>query len=312
MEDLARPELHLIGSRQDRLPHSIRCAIYTRKSSEEGLDQEFNSLDAQREAGEAFILSQRKEGFVTLPERYDDAGLSGGNLDRPALQRLLTDIRGGSVDCVVIYKVDRLSRSLLDFARIADILERHNVSIISVTQQFNTTTSLGRLTLNMLLSFAQFEREIIAERTRDKMSAARRRGKWTGGHPVLGYDIHPRGGRLVINDVEADRVRAIFNFYMDHKSLRSVVREIDSLAWRTKRWVTAKANVRGGKNFTTSALYRLLTNAVYTGMVEYKGQIYRGQHDAIVEAHIWGNVQLILHREEPRWPRGSAASPCAP
>ena len=165
---------------------TVRCAIYTRKSTDEGLDQDFNSLDAQREAGEAYILSQRGEGLITLPEHYDDGGFSGGNMERPALQRLLTDIGAGAVDCVVVYKVDRLSRSLIDFARIVETFEEHQVSFISVTQQFNTTTSLGRLTLNILLSFAQFEREIISERTRDKMAAARRRGKWTGGHPVLG------------------------------------------------------------------------------------------------------------------------------
>ena len=181
----------------------VRCAIYTRKSTDEGLDQEFNSLDAQRESGEAFILSQRGEGLIALPEHYDDGGFSGGNLERPALQRLLTDIRAGTVDCVLVYKVDRLSRSLIDFARIVEAFEKNNVSFVSVTQQFNTTNSLGRLTLNILLSFAQFEREIIAERTRDKMSAARRKGKWTGGHPMLGYDIDPRGGRLILNPDEA-------------------------------------------------------------------------------------------------------------
>jgi len=193
----------------------VRCAIYTRKSTGEGLDRDFNSLDAQREAAEAFILSQRGEGLVALPERYDDGGFRGGDLERPALQRLLADIRASEVDCVVVYKVDRLSRSLLDFARIVEIFERQSVSFVSVTQQFNTTHSLGRLTLNILLSFAQFEREIIAERTRDKMSAARRKGKWTGGHPMLGYDIDPRGGRLLLNGDEARQVRAIFNLYLD-------------------------------------------------------------------------------------------------
>jgi site-specific DNA recombinase len=181
----------------------LRCAIYTRKSTDEGLDQEFNSLDAQREAAEAFILSQRGEGLVALPERYDDGGFSGGNLARPALERLLADIRGDAVECVVVYKVDRLSRSLIDFARIIEIFDKHKVSFVSVTQQFNTTNSLGRLTLNILLSFAQFEREIIAERTRDKVSAARRKGKWIGGRPVLGYDIDPHRSRLTINADEA-------------------------------------------------------------------------------------------------------------
>src|SRR5580658_9463857 len=207
-------------------PSQLRCAIYTRKSTDEGLDHEFNSLDAQREAAEAFILSQRGEGLIALPERYDDGGFSGSSLNRPALERLLSDIRGDAVECVVVYKVDRLSRSLIDFARIIEVFEKHNVSFVSVTQQFNTTNSLGRLTLNILLSFAQFEREIIAERTRDKISAARRKGKWIGGRPMLGYDIDPRGSRLTINTDEAIQVRTIFKLYVDHNSLLPVVREI--------------------------------------------------------------------------------------
>ena len=274
----------------------VRCAIYTRKSTEEGLDQEFNSLDAQRESAEAFILSQRGEGLVALSEHYDDGGFSGGNLDRPALQRLLTDIRAGSTDCVVVYKVDRLSRSLIDFARIVEVFEKHNVSFVSVTQQFNTTNSLGRLTLNILLSFAQFEREIIAERTRDKMSAARRKGKWTGGHPVLGYDIDPHGGRLVLNADEAHQVRTIFKLYLDYSALLPVVHEIDRRAWRTKQWVTKRGETQGGKPITKGLLYRMLTNPIYTGNVEYKGQIYRGEQEAIVGAETWEGVQKILQR----------------
>jgi site-specific DNA recombinase len=195
---------------QSTTTSQIRCAIYTRKSTDEGLDQDFNSLDAQREAAEAFIRSQRGEGLVALPERYDDGGFSGGSLDRPALERLLADIRGGAIECVVVYKVDRLSRSLIDFARIIEIFDKYKVSFVSVTQQFNTTNSLGRLTLNILLSFAQFEREIIAERTRDKISAARRKGKWIGGRPMLGYDIDPRSRRLIINSDEAFQVRMMF------------------------------------------------------------------------------------------------------
>ena len=275
---------------------TVRCAIYTRKSTDEGLDQDFNSLDAQREAGEAFILSQRGEGLVTLPEHYDDGGFSGGNMERPALQRLLADIRAGAVDCVAVYKVDRLSRSLIDFSRIVETFEKNNVSFVSVTQQFNTTNSLGRLTLNILLSFAQFEREIIAERTRDKMSAARRKGKWTGGHPVLGYDIDPRGGRLVLNAAEAHQVRAIYNLYLDYNAMLPVVNEIDLRGWRTKQWVTKRGGANGGKPFTKGLLYRLLTNPIYTGKVEYKGQIYDGEHEAIVAPEVWENVQKILQR----------------
>ncbi|MBI4910944.1 MAG: recombinase family protein [Acidobacteria bacterium] len=274
----------------------VRCAIYTRKSTDEGLEQDFNSLDAQRESAEAYILSQRGEGLLTLPEHYDDGGFSGGNLDRPALQRLLTDIQAGSIQCVAVYKVDRLSRSLIDFARIIEIFEKHNVSFVSVTQQFNTTNSLGRLTLNILLSFAQFEREIIAERTRDKMSAARRKGKWTGGHPMLGYDIDTRGGRLIVNPDEAQKVRTIFELYLDYQALLPVVRELDRRGWHSKRWLAQTGKTRGGKPFTKGMLFRLLTNVIYTGKVEFKRQIYEGEHEGIIEAKTWERVQAILQR----------------
>jgi len=213
------------GAPPQRRDGLVRCAIYTRKSTDEGLEQEFNSLDAQRESAEAFIRSQQHEGWVCLPDRYDDGGFTGGNMERPALKRLLADIEAGEIDCVVVYKVDRLSRSLLDFARIMETFERHGVSFVSVTQQFNTTSSMGRLTLNILLSFAQFEREIIAERTRDKMAAARKKGKWVGGVPVLGYDVDSRGGRLLVNEEEAVRVRAIYDLYLDHQALLPVVQE---------------------------------------------------------------------------------------
>jgi site-specific DNA recombinase len=202
---------------------TIRCAIYTRKSTEEGLDQDFNSLQAQREAAEAYIKSQKEAGWRLLPDHYDDGGFSGGNLDRPALQRLIDDVDARRVDCVIVYKVDRLSRSLLDFARLIDRFDQRAVTFVSVTQQFNTTSSLGRLTLNILLSFAQFEREIIGERTRDKMSAARRKGKWVGGTPVLGYDVDPAGGRLIINEREAQRVREISRLFQVHGSLLKLV-----------------------------------------------------------------------------------------
>jgi len=274
----------------------VRCAIYTRKSTEEGLAQEFNSLDAQREASEAFIQSQRSEGWVTLPERYDDGGYTGGNMDRPAMQRLLAEVEAGRVDCVVVYKVDRLSRSLLDFARIMEAFEQHGVSFVSVTQQFNTTTSLGRLTLNILLSFAQFEREIIAERTRDKISAARRKGKWTGGHPVLGYDLAPRGGRLLLNPAEAQRARAIFELYLAHQALIPVVEELNRRGWRTKQWTTRDGKPAGGNVFTKNRLFRMLTNALYIGKVEYHGGLYAGEHEAIIDSATWERVQQTLHR----------------
>jgi len=244
---------------------TIRCEIYTRKSTEEDLEQEFNTLDAQRDSAEAFIRSQRGEGWMALPERYDDGGFTGANMDRPALQRLLQDARDGLVDCVMVYKVDRLTRALLDFARIMEVLDKHGVSFVSVTQQFNTTSSLGRLTLNILLSFAQFEREMIAERTRDKMSAARRKGRWVGGIPMLGYDISERGGALVVNEEEAARVRAIFDLYLEHSSLIPVVQELERCGWRMKEWTTRKGRLAGGGPFTKNRLYNLLTNMVYAG-----------------------------------------------
>src|SRR6266567_8005691 len=218
---------------------TVRCAIYTRKSTEEGLQQEFNSLDAQREASEAFVASQKHEGWQVVTEHFNDGGYTGGNMDRPALKRLLAAVDARSVDCIVVYKVDRLSRSLLDFARIIEILDRNGVSFVAVTQQFNTTSSLGRLTLNILLSFAQFEREIISERTRDKMAAARKKGKWMGGVPVLGYDVAPQGGRLVVNTQEAERVRAIFALYLEYRSVEQVLAAVQAQSWRNKSW-TAK------------------------------------------------------------------------
>jgi len=284
------------GAPPQRRDGLVRCAVYTRKSTEEGLDQDFNSLDAQRESAEAYILSHKHEGWVCLPERYDDGGFTGGNMERPALKRLLADIEAGEIDCVVVYKVDRLSRSLLDFARIMETFEKHGVSFVSVTQQFNTTSSMGRLTMNILLSFAQFEREIISERTRDKMAAARKKGKWMGGGLVLGYDVAPGGGRLVVNEKEAAQVRAIYELYLEHRSLIPVVREINRRGWRNKRWISKKGTVHGGSPFTKHTLFRLLTNVIYIGKVNYKGTIYEGEHDAIVDMKVWKRVQELLRR----------------
>ncbi len=266
---------------------TIRCAIYTRKSTEEGLQQEFNSLDAQREASEAFIVSQKHEGWQVITDHFDDGGYTGGNMDRPALKRLLAAVEARSVDCIVVYKVDRLSRSLLDFARIIEIFDRNGVSFVAVTQQFNTTSSLGRLTLNILLSFAQFEREIISERTRDKMSAARRKGKWIGGHPVLGYDIDTKGGRIIVNPAEAEQVRTIFGLYLEHGSLLPVLQESPRRGLATKRWTTEDGNIRGGKPFTRGSLHAILTNVLYTGMVDHKGVLYAGEHDRIIDQETW-------------------------
>jgi len=273
---------------------TVRCAIYTRKSTEEGLEQEFNSLDAQREAGEAYIKSQQHEGWVCVPSQYDDGGYTGANMDRPALQRLLADIEVGKIDCVVVYKVDRISRSLLDFARIMETFERHNVSFVSVTQAFNTATSMGRLILNVLLSFAQFEREMISERTRDKIAAARRKGKWSGGMPVLGYTVVQT--KLVVDDDEADRVRQIFQMYLEHQSLLDVVKQLNKRGWRTKRWMTKKGTARGGRPFDKNALYQLLTNVAYIGKVKYKDEVHEGEHDAIIDADVFAEVQTLLQR----------------
>ncbi len=272
----------------------VRCAIYTRKSTEEGLDQDFNSLHAQREAAEAYIKSQKHLGWTLIPHPYDDGGFTGSNLDRPALQRLLEDIESRRVDCVVVYKVDRLSRSLLDFARLVDRFDQRSVSFVSVTQQFNTTSSLGRLTLNILLSFAQFEREIISERTRDKMSAARRKGKWVGGTPVLGYDVDSGGGRLVVNEKEAARVREMFALYAKHHSLSAVVAELARRRWTTKSWCSQGGTKHAGRAFTKASLHRLLTNAIYVGNVEHRGSIYAGEHASIVESALGEQVNAEL------------------
>jgi site-specific DNA recombinase len=274
----------------------VRCAIYTRKSSEEGLALEFNSLDAQREAAEAFVASQRAEGWRCLPEKYDDGGFSGGTLDRPAMKRLLADIDAGKVDCVVVYKVDRLSRSLLDFARIMETFDRSGVSFVSVTQQFNTTHSMGRLTLNVLLSFAQFEREIIGERIRDKIAAQRRRGKWTGGVPVLGYDVDRSqpSPRLVVNAAEAARAREVFSLYLEKGSLLPTVRELNRRGWTTKGRTTKAGRGVGGKPFDKGNLHGMLTNPLYAGKIRHKDQVYQGEHEAIVDAAVFTQVSALL------------------
>ncbi len=273
---------------------ALRCAIYTRKSTEEGLDQDFNSLDAQRESAEAFIKSQANEGWTCLPQRYDDGGFTGGNMERPGLKRLLTDVEAGRVDVVVTYKVDRLSRSLLDFARIMAVFDARGVSFVSVTQQFNTTSSMGRLTLNILLSFAQFEREIISERTRDKMAATRRKGKWSGGAPVLGYDVDARAKRLVVNEPEADRVKAIFQLYLERRALLPVVRELDRRGWRGKAWTTRKGQSRGGRVISKNRLQEMLTNPLYVGRVRYRGEMFAGEQPALVDPGTWQSTQDLL------------------
>jgi len=272
----------------------IRCAIYTRKSTDEGLDSEFNSLDAQREAAEAYIASQRHEGWVALPNRYDDGGFSGGTLERPGLQRLLQDVEAGSVDCVVVYKVDRLSRSLLDFARIIEAFDRGGVSFVSVTQQFNTTTSMGRLTLNILLSFAQFEREIIGERIRDKVAATKRKGKYCGGMPVLGYDVDRERKCLVVNPQQAELVRHIFLRFIQTGSTTKLAQELNAQGHHTKSWTTKTGKLHSGRPWNKAHLYSLLNNPLYIGEVSHKGERYPGEHEAIVPRRLWDQAHAIF------------------
>ena len=273
-------------------PNRPRCAIYTRKSSEEGLDKSFNSLDAQREACEAYIKSQAGEGWRLIRTRFDDAGLSGGTMDRPALQALLGEIHAGRVDTVVVYKVDRLTRSLTDFAKIIDVFGAHGASFVSVTQEFNTTTSMGRLTLNMLLSFAQFEREVTGERIRDKIAASKRKGMWMGGFVPLGYDAKDRA--LVINDEEAETVRTVFRLYLEYGNVRCVKEAADRLGLTTKIRTAQNGRMRGGRPLSRGYIYKLLGNPLYAGRIAHKGEEHEGQHEPIVDAETWDAVQAIL------------------
>jgi DNA invertase Pin-like site-specific DNA recombinase len=270
----------------------VRCAVYTRKSSEEGLDQEFNSLQAQREACEAFISSQRHEGWVCLPACYDDGGFSGATMDRPALQRLIADISAGRVDTVIVYKIDRLTRSLADFAKIVEILDARGASFVSVTQQFNTTTSMGRLTLNVLLSFAQFEREVIGERIRDKIAASKKKGMWMGGVPPLGYRVEDR--RLSVIHSEAEIVRAIFRRYTELGSVRLLKDELEAQGIKSKSWTSASGRVIGGKPFSRGALYLILQNRTYRGEIVHKGQSHLGEHTPIIDPLLWDAAQAQL------------------
>lgn len=270
----------------------VRCAIYTRKSSEEGLEQPFNSLDAQRDACEAYVLSQREEGWRALPTRYDDGGYSGGSVDRPALKMLLADIEAGLVDLVVVYKVDRLTRSLVDFARIVDTFDAKGVAFVSVTQAFNTTTSMGRLTLNVLLSFAQFEREVTGERIRDKIAASKRRGLWMGGSVPIGYDRINK--ELVVHPAEAETVREIFRRYSALGSVSELSKELNRLGIRSKRRTSKSGRVSGGVPFERGALYDLLQNHVYLGEISHRGESYPGEHEAIVTRDLWDAVQTRL------------------
>ena len=268
------------------------CAVYTRKSSEEGLEQDFNSLDAQREAGTAYIKSQQHEGWRSLTTHYDDGGYSGGTLDRPALQRLLADIRAGKVQIVVVYKVDRLTRSLADFAKLIELFDAHGVSFVSVTQQFNTTTSMGRLMLNVLLSFAQFEREVTGERIRDKIAASKKKGMWMGGTPPLGYDVKDR--KLVVNEAEAELVRHIFRRYVELGTVAKLTAALEAEGHRTKRYTSTSGRTFGGRAFSRGHLYRILSNRIYLGEIVHKDASYPGEHRAIVDPALWDRVQALL------------------
>ncbi len=270
----------------------LRCAIYTRKSSEEGLEQSFNSLDAQREAGEAFILSQRHEGWQTLPTRYDDGGYSGGTMERPALKRLLADVQAKKVKVIVVYKVDRLTRSLSDFAKIVEALDAQGVSFVSVTQQFNSTTSMGRLTLNILLSFAQFEREVTGERIRDKIAASKKKGMWMGGPVPLGYDLEAR--KLIPHPTEAEVVRKIFAVYLKLGCVLKLMPHLNRESIKTKVWVTKGGARIGGVPFSRGHLYYLLRNRLYVGEIRHRDKWYPGAHPGIVPRELWDKVQAQL------------------
>ena len=286
----------MTGSR----PGPVRCAVYTRKSTEDGLLQEFNSLDAQYEACAAYTLSQRHEGWTMVSERYDDGGFSGGNLERPALKRLLADVAAGTVDIILLYKIDRLTRSLADFAKIVEVLDKAGASFVSITQSFNTTTSMGRLTLNMLLSFAQFEREVTGERIRDKVAASKRKGMWMGGPIPFGYDVTER--KLVINKAEAEQVRLIFRHYLTAPSIERMLPGLAASGVRSKPRTTRDGRQFGGTPFRHGGVRHILANRIYLGKVTHKDQIYPGEHEAIIDRDLWDEVQSRMGsaRKRPR------------
>ena len=273
-------------------PHPVRCAVYTRKSTEDGLLQEFNSLDAQYEACAAYALSQLLEGWTMVSERYDDGGFSGGNLERPALKRLLADVATGKVDIILLYKIDRLTRSVADFAKIVEVLDKAGASFVSITQSFNTTTSMGRLTLNMLLSFAQFEREVTGERIRDKVAASKRKGMWMGGPIPFGYDVADR--KLVINKTEAEQVRHIFDRYLTANSIKQMLPELAASRVRSKPRTTRDGRPFGGTPFRHGGIRHILGNRIYLGVVSHKGQVHPGEHEAIINQELWDQVQQRL------------------
>ena len=272
-----------------------RCAVYTRKSTDEGLDQEFNSIDAQRDAGQAYIVSQRAEGWIPVADDYDDPAYSGGNMERPALKRLLADIEAGKIDIVVVYKIDRLTRSLTDFSRMVEVFERQGVSFVAVTQQINSATPMGRLMLNVLLSFAQFEREVTGERIRDKIAASKRKGLWMGGRPPLGYDVVQR--KLVVNAAEAELIRHIFREFVNVRSCTRMAVLLNAEGHTTKAWTTQEGNVRDGGAFDKKLLLALLKNRLYRGELSHQGQWYPGQHEALIDPELWQQVQAVFQED---------------
>lgn len=298
--------LWLEGQLMAKKLKQLRCGIYTRKSSDEGLEQEFNSLDAQRDAGEAYIKSQAHEGWRVIPTPYHDGGYSGGTMERPALHKLLSDVDAGLIDVVVVYKIDRLTRSLPDFARIVERFDAKEVSFVSVTQSFNTTSSMGRLTLNVLLSFAQFEREVTGERIRDKIAASKAKGMWMGGNLPLGYDLPAPGTRILkVNESEAEIVRHIFERYLKLGSVHALQRDLAERDIKSKRWTTSKGNEVSGCAFNRGALFHLLKNPIYLGKIRHKGIIHEGGHDAIIDPALFDKAQNLLKEHAPKRRRKS-------
>ncbi|MGH1399218.1 MAG: recombinase family protein [Alphaproteobacteria bacterium] len=280
---------------------SKTCAIYTRKSTDERLDMEFNTLDAQREACEAYIMSQRSEGWIASPEQYDDGGFSGGSLERPALNRLIEDIKAGKVNVIIVYKIDRLTRSLTDFSKLVEVFDEYGVTFVSITQSFNTTTSMGRLTLNVLLSFAQFEREVSGERIRDKIAASKAKGMWQGGRPPFGFDLGDR--RLITNEEDAPQARQIFELYLQLGNVRAVKLELKKRGIKSRQRISEKGTRYGGAYFSRGTLYSLLQNPVYIGKISHKGEIHEGLHDAIIPIELWDAVQKQL-KNQAQCPKG--------
>jgi len=271
-----------------------RCAVYTRKSTEEGLEQEYNTLDAQWDACDSYIRSQKSRQWATLPTHYDDGGFTGANIERPAFARLMEDIKAGNIDTVVVYKVDRLSRSLADFANIMTLLDKHNVAFVSVTQYFDTSTSIGRMTLNILITFAQFEREMISERIRDKIARSRQKGKHMGGQPVLGYDVIDK--KLIPNEHEKFQIKKIFDLYLNNRSIREITEMIEEWGWTTKHWQTKRGHMAGGKTISPQVLYTILKNPIYVGKIRHNKNVYDGEHEAIIDPEVFEQVNRLLKK----------------